>query len=175
VTRCFWPVTAGLLFALTACASSGQLVDHTFSFDTRRDSPDAEVLAYRYGDTKFPMARGDSATSGRVQQQVEISGEMLRPEALYVKWRVKSTGAIYEEHVDLRSRLPSDLANHRVTLFLKGPQLHVFLVSREPANPNRCPSQDGRRKLRASESPEDKVLGLYCGRTITAVYPDRAK
>jgi hypothetical protein len=56
---------------------------------------------------------------------------MLRGEFLHVKWKIKSTGEVYEDKVDLRSRLPRNIKNHTVSFIAKGPQLYVYLVTPE--------------------------------------------
>lgn len=124
--------------ALGACATGSKLTDHAFSFDARWDSPDVEVLNYRYGDSKQPGARVQeySLRDGKIPQAAGINGPMLRGDFLYVKWRIKNTGDVFEDTVDLRSRLPADIAQHRVHFVIKGPQLYVYLISpeRKPAD-----------------------------------------
>lgn len=61
---------------------------------------------------------------------------MLRGDFLYVKWRNERTGQVYEDTVDLRQRLPADIAKHRIHFIIKGPQLYVYLISPEPRPPN---------------------------------------
>ena len=122
---------------LAACASNS-LVDHAFSFNAPRESPDVEVLDYRYGDSKQPTARNPESLlkQGRSLQSAGIHGEMLRGDFLYVKWRLRDTGQVYEDEVDLRHRLPADITNHRIHFLIKGPQLYVYLISpeRRPAD-----------------------------------------
>jgi hypothetical protein len=117
---------------LVACANS-QVVDHGFSFNAVRDSPDVYVLDYRYGDSKQPSARNpaDLQAKGQSLQATGIHGPMLRGDYLYVKWRVKSTNYVYEENVDLRTRLPRDLENHRIYFIVRGPQLYIYLIPPE--------------------------------------------
>src|SRR5690348_8395948 len=70
-------------------AYSANLVNHTFEFNIRRDSPGIELLDYRYGDSKIYAARAnpESVAKGKIRQQLGITGEMRRPESLYMKWR----------------------------------------------------------------------------------------
>lgn len=44
-----WLLALATACALTACAATPDVVDHAFSFSTRYDNQDAEVLDYRYG------------------------------------------------------------------------------------------------------------------------------
>ena len=61
-------------------------------------------------------------------------------EDLYVKWRVKSTGAIYEDTVDLRRRLPRDITGQRLYFIAQGAQLHVYLISMNERRPPDMPA-----------------------------------
>jgi hypothetical protein len=133
-SRWFAPFIAQLLTAiLVAACTSGSLVNHAFSFDAGQESPEAEVMDYRYGDSKQPTARNPEylLRQGKSLQGAGIQGEMLRGDFLYVKWRIKDTGQVYEENVDLRHRLPADIRDHRIHFIIKGPQLYVYLVTPE--------------------------------------------
>src|SRR5688572_7012648 len=124
-----------ILVALTAgviAHASSQVVQHGFAFDLRYDNQDAELLDYAYGDSKLPVRPPEWALKeGRTFFFNSVSGEMLRGEFLYVKWRILNTGQIYEDKVDLRHRLPADIREHRITFLIRGPQLHVYLVTPE--------------------------------------------
>ena len=133
-----------VLFALLGCASGSKLVDHAFSFDAVRESPDVQVLNYQYGNSKQPGARPPAwalQKEGYVAGGTSINGPMLQGDTLYVKWRIKSTNAVYEDTVDLRKRLPADITNHRIHFEAKGPQLYVYLISPQP-NPPGWPTYD---------------------------------
>lgn len=54
---------------------------------------------------------------------------MILGDTLYVKWRVKATNEVIEDTVDLKSRLPRDMTDHRVYFVIGGRQLNVYLVS----------------------------------------------
>jgi len=106
------------------------MVNHSFSFDARHDSPDVDVLDYQYGDgTQF----GTHADKERVLLREDfpsddISGVMPRGDTLYVKWRDKNTHRVYQDKVDLRNRLPQDITNLRIHFLIKGSQLYVYLI-----------------------------------------------
>lgn len=88
-------VSAVCLLSMTACAAGPRLVDHSFEFDARWDSPDVEILDYRYGTSSHPGARGCPKSylhCDKTPQQAGISGEMLLGDELYVRWQIKSTG-----------------------------------------------------------------------------------
>src|SRR6476660_750132 len=119
--------------AVAACAS-GSVVNHAFSFDANGESPEVEVLDFLYGDSKLSMTRNPEylRKQGKSLQGAGIYGEMLPGDFLYVKWRIRGTGHVYEDKVDLRHRLPADITNHRIHFIIKGPQLYVYLVTPEP-------------------------------------------
>jgi hypothetical protein len=130
----FGGLVAALVTAiLLAACTSGSLVNHAFSFDASRESPGVEVMDYRYGDSKQPTARNPDylLKQGKSLQGTGIQGEMLRGDFLYVKWRIKETGQVCEENVDLRNRLPADIRDHRIHFIIKGQQLYVYLVTPE--------------------------------------------
>lgn len=142
--------------ALASCATGSMLVEHGFNFDARQDRPEVEVLDYRYGDSRQPGARANPArvAEGRIAQQWGVYGAMLRGDSLYVKWRIKATGKVHEDTVDLRSRLPADIYDHRIHFAIKGSQLYVYLVSPEPRPPDMAPN--GPRAYH-----ESKVFTIY--------------
>lgn len=127
-----------LVFALVACANKPKLSYHTFSFDVLSDSPDAELLDYRYGTSKQPGARPPewALKEGKIRQQAGINGEMVVGETLYVKWRIKSTKEIFESTVDLARRLPADMTNRTVYFVIDGKDISVYLIEPDfrPAN-----------------------------------------
>ena len=109
---------------------------HSFSFSAISESPDIEVLDYQYGSKSdyereggvglrpapYRLERGDIFTG------VGITGTFPKGDYLYVKWRVKNTGQIYEDKVDLTTRLPKDINQHEIHFLIKGTQLFVFLL-----------------------------------------------
>jgi len=151
--------------------------DHSFEFDARLDSQDVEILDYRYGSSKHPGASPPEymLKSGKVAQQASISGKMLRGGDLYVKWRIRSTNEIFEDTVNLKDRLPSDINGHRIRFIVQGPQLYVYLISPEKQLPNPCPSRDELRRMGSSYVPDKKIHSMYCYRKLTRIYPSQPK
>lgn len=151
-------VTFALTYALTACAAGPELVFHTFTFDALADSPGVEILDHRYGDSKFPGASNPEhmLRLGKALQRTGITGEMRRPDSLYVKWKVLAEDRIYEDTVDLRDRLPRSFANCTVYFKVQGPQLYVFLIY-----PERSVAGEPPHGLRGYESR--KVVEIYPG------------
>jgi hypothetical protein len=154
------PVIAVICLVLAACTSEPPVAGHSFEFDMRQDNQDAEVLDYRYGDSKVPMARNPEylLREGKSIQQTGIHGFMRRGDSLYVKWRNKDTGRVYEDTVDLRDRLPADITNQTIYFMIHGPQLYVYLIS---------------QKRRPDEMPPIGPSASNYRRT-TMIYPDQA-
>jgi hypothetical protein len=126
-----------VLFALQGCALGRQtMVFHSFYFDTLEDSRDAEVLDYQYGnkegnynsDSVGTHANKDSVARGIAFVAQLTSGVMPRGNSLYVKWRIKESGQVYEDRVDLTTRLPADITHCGIHFVVKGPQLYVYLI-----------------------------------------------
>jgi hypothetical protein len=155
-----WLVALTVAFACTACAADPAVVDHAFGFDMRYDDQDAEVLDYRYGKSELPVHAPQAAVAaGKTFTFEGVHGPMLRGDFLYVKWRNRVTGQVHEDTVDLRQRLPADIADHRIHFIIKGPQLYVYLISPEPRPPSMPAS--GPRMYRHLKS--------------TLIYPDQPK
>lgn len=168
-----WRFVVALFFAiaLVACASGPKQVFHSFQFDGRYDGrPNAEgkyegwnkeidLLEYNYGgqsrmlrdklnNPDFPgihknMTALPSQLSG-------VSGPMPVGEFLYVKWRIKATGEIFEDRVDLRERLPKNMTNHTLTFVPDGQQLHVYI---ETPFPRKLTRTDSSRPWVVAEKP----------------------
>lgn len=127
-----------LLAMAAACAAPLATVDtaqyHAFGFDARQDSPDSEILAYRYGPGNIPQLRSPFFKEDRegLAQYGGIHATMSIEGGLYVKWRLRSTGQVFEDTVDLRVVLPNDYRNQWVYFVAKGPQLFVYRVETTP-------------------------------------------
>jgi hypothetical protein len=158
---------------ITACASEPRLVDHGFKFDARWDSPDAEVLNYRYGNSIAPGARVPdyALRDGKINQSASISGAFPLEDSLYVKWRIKATGTIYEDTVDLKNRLPSDITGQRIYFIIEGAQLYVYLISLDPVR-GYLSKEEYAAVKRDAVTPRQKRLAAYVQYKITLIYPD---
>jgi hypothetical protein len=159
VRRMWRCVATALVIALLAVAcATGQLIEHGFGFDAIWDSPGIEVLDFRYGRSSnlATMARPPGNTDAKVPQSSSIYGPMLRPDRLYVRWRIRAIEQIVEEEVALDRRLPNGINAQRVHFVIKGSQLCVYLVSKE---------------LLPREAPPSP-LRLYPRHVVATVYPD---
>ena len=167
----------GISLWLSGCASN--LVDHRFGFDAVNESPDIYVMAYKYGNSTAPgtsdqeheyTVRGVKHFGSR--QGTSTTGEMLRPDFLFVKWRIKATGEVLEDTVDLKSRLPWDFSRHTVHFTVDDRQLYVYLIGREKLNPIPCyPSWVEVIKKAKTERPSQKVRSYNCHYPVTQIYP----
>jgi hypothetical protein len=138
-----------LLLATTLLSSCAQnqagptvkYANHTFAFDARNDSPNEEVLAYRYGAGKGVGLSSDTGIRqfGTSPQVTGISGGIPVGDTLYVKWRNRSTNEVYEETVDLRLLLPSDMYDVRIYFVVRGVSLIVYLTDLKQRRPDDSP------------------------------------
>lgn len=139
-----WAQTAvmgGLLVLLAACATGQREVWQKFEFNGRSDgwAESIDLLEYEYGNGYRMVKDSVSNPRGLVYKggislppQTGINGPMPVGEFLFVRWRVKATGKVYEERVDLRQRLPADMKDHGLTFVIDGPQLYVYVITPRP-------------------------------------------
>ncbi len=145
------------LLILSACSTvKGRVVEHGFGFDVRRANPSVEILDYSYGDSSFPVRAPDWAVKeGKKFYFNNVYGAMKVADVLYVKWRIENSEKIFEERIDLKSRMPSDLKGQIVYFDIDGAQLSVYVIS---------------RKMRP---PEVERVGpeIYQSRVVKKIYP----
>lgn len=169
-----------LCLLLAACAGGPRVVDHSFGFDIRNAVPAVEILDYRYGESRLPVyAPEEAVREGKVFGANGVSGPMRLGDFLYVKWRVKETGEVLEDRVDLRERLPRQMERQRVYFDIGGRQLYVYVISDErfPPKQTPCPSSidEWRRFDHSQESPE-RIFARFCYyKQIRQIYPDSAR
>ena len=106
----------------------GNTVTHGFEFNAHLDSPDVEVLNYEYSTRKPSRDQLLGVGGNGVPQASHISGGFPRGDFVYMKWRIRSTGEVFEDRVDLRERLPANISNQRIYCVLDGAQLYVLLT-----------------------------------------------
>lgn len=138
-------LTLGLVVALSGCATGPRVVLHSFSFNGQNDgwAESIDLLAYSYGD-QYRMVRNDVANPrspvfkgmSALPPASNVSGFIPVGDLLQVKWRIKATGEVLEDRVDLRGRLPADMSNHGVTFVIDGRQLYVFVITPTPITVN---------------------------------------
>jgi hypothetical protein len=77
-------------------------------------------------------------------------------DSLYVRWRIRATGEELQDTVDLRPRLPDDMAGHEIYFVVRERQLRVYLVSpqrRTAAAADAGPAKFRLRQLRLIYPP----------------------
>lgn len=137
-----------LFFAVTlvACASGPKVALHTFTCngytDTNKWIEKVDLLAYSYGDRGPNQLRAnadDSRTKWLLNNKGETSltcgsvgGFIPVGDFLHVKWRIKESGEVLEERVDLKDRLPPRMDHHTLTFSIDERQLHVYVVTPFP-------------------------------------------
>ena len=158
-----WSAALLLASVLVACAGGPKIVDHACTFDVYSDSPGVDLLDYRYGDSDLPGASNPSRLreQGKAPFNMNLNGPMRQGDSLYVKWRLKTTGEIHEDTVDLRHRLPRDITGHRIYFVIKGPQLYVYLIP---------PSS---KKRPVGNPPSGPTT--YQDLDVRTIYPDQPK
>jgi hypothetical protein len=159
-----WGLMGLVAVLLSACSVFSNVVDHTFAFDLRRDDQDAELLDYRYGESKLPVsADRRQVARGETFKFEGVTGPMLRGDSLYMKWRNIPTGKIYEDTVELKNRLPHNIENHTIYPMIYGPQLYVFLILPDSIRRGFNDPQIGPRVYRGA------------GNKIIQIYPDQTQ
>ncbi len=158
---CAWVALIAIGGALVACASPLTLGSYSsFGFDMRKDSQDAVVLDYHYGNDKYFLSPPESAVKRGQEMYFESVGNLqYRVDFLFVKWRNKSTGKLFEETADLRGKLPKNPLDYEVYFMIRDDRLFVYLIS-----PDRRP-------------PETPIVGphMYRSQKVTTIYPDQIK
>lgn len=112
------------------CASDSKQVSHSFSCDMWFDGWVAtiDLLEYSYGD-KLQMLDKKVRPGQQSLGCGTVIAAMPVAEFLYVKWRLKASGEVIEDRVDLRGRLPTNVVGHEVTFLIDGRQLYVYVVT----------------------------------------------
>lgn len=119
-----------LVVVMAGCATGPKVVSHSFNYDGFNDkwADKVDLLAYSYGD-QYPKLIRKAAEGGTVGAQGIVNGPIPVGEFLYVQWRLKATGEVLEQRVDLRDRLPRDMTDHELTFLMDGRQLFVYVVT----------------------------------------------
>jgi hypothetical protein len=153
---------------ITSCATAGGVAHYSVEFDALRDSPEVEILNYQYGDQQktFFSPERERIKLGQIFKSGNLTGFLPRGDFLYVKWRIKSTGEVLEDRVDLRNRLPESLEDLRIHFVCHGRQLYVFVGWPWDGQPwTREPTRDRYK-------PVPGGVKRYEGNKIQQIYPD---
>lgn len=123
-------LAVSLLVVMAGCATGPKLVSHSFNYNGFNDkwANQVDLLAYSYGDSYYKL--NDKAAPGStLGAQNIVNGPIPVGDFLYVQWRLKATGEVLEQRVDLRDRLPRDMKDHELTFLMDGRQLYVYVVT----------------------------------------------
>lgn len=160
-------LTCLMTTSLTACAKEDRVVFHSFQYDLTSDSPGVDLLAYEYGDAKNEVGVRDQVKPGKQTLNTANSstGQMSLGDFLYVKWRDQATQKVYEDRVDLKSRLPSpkELHGAKVYFLIDENKLYVYLI------PD-WDTDSERNRLPAGKPPNGSQL--YNFLDVKTLYPD---
>lgn len=117
-------------FASPTYALGGGMFIHNFGFDTLEDSPNIEILDFQYGNSGQYGTYADKhrVSEGKIFAQSNTHGAMPKGEFLYVKWRIKESGQIYEDKVNLKTRLPENIDNCGIRPVIRGTQLYIYVI-----------------------------------------------
>jgi hypothetical protein len=159
-----WGLMGLAAVLLSACSVFSNTVYHSFMFILSADNQDAEVIDYRYGEGgMIRHADPEEVKKGIAFCCQSFSGSMLKGDFLYMKWRNIPTGKIYEDTVDLKSRLPRNIEDHTIYPMIYGSQLYVYLISPDKVRRSPTDPEIGPRMYRLS------------GNRIVQIYPDQPK
>ena len=132
---------AALLLALAqvGCATgyTGSVVSHGFEFNAWRDSPDIEIIAYRYGspvDTiggRIVRTAQDTKDGKEHQSTTIVSAAMPVGKELYVKWRIKATGQVLEETANLEAAWKRSMERWVLYFWVNQDKLQVYVMSQD--------------------------------------------
>ncbi len=131
-----WLICVLFIFLMMGCAMGEQKwANQSFSFNTSTESKDIDILDWQYGEHGYvgnehqslPRAPKEDVAKGVAIGGGGLSGGMPVGDFLYVKWRVKTTGEIHEDKVDLKNKLPKDMNNHRIHFVVKPMQLYIYI------------------------------------------------
>lgn len=162
-------ILALCILCLAACASTGNPVSlYGVQFNAIKDSPDIDVLDYAYGQNDKPFFGPSKVIrdQGKWTNNDNMTGYLPRGEFLYVKWRIKQSGEILEDRVDLRTRLPMDLTNTRVRFVIHERHLYVFVEW------DLVGQRTGYQPAQDAYKPIPGGVKLFNGRRIQQIYPD---
>lgn len=149
------------------------LVNHGFGFHALWESPNVEILDFRYGRSKLNSTWVNPAqtSKGLTPQQAGIWGEFPVGEDLYVKWRIRTTGEEFEDTVQLKGLLPHDMRHHQIRFIADDSRLYVSVITPYRLEINLCLPRPDVSKMRQSEDPFDRVLGRNCYTRFSQIYP----
>jgi hypothetical protein len=92
---------------------------------------------------------------------------------LYVKWRIKATGEVLEDTVDLQTAWPHSLKDMEIYFIIEGKQLYVYLIKQLDNRPYFTTMEVVNIDQFAARSPRQRALNTFVRRYVTMIYPQR--
>ena len=184
----FWLAALAVSLLTTGCAglsgdpsaSIGAPTSHMLSAYTDWDSPGFYFLDFQYRLNGKQIGGRDRAFVKRHEPLgfMRLGEETRRVgDTVYVKWRHAPTGAVYENTIDLRGRLPAPVKESGALYFVLAHEaVHVYLVDPPPSYENRKPIYgcDKLKKIgRAEPTPDNRARAFNCADKVWKVYPEQ--
>lgn len=167
--RCLFSIVLlSLAMSTQQACSEDRMVFHSLNYDFTLDSPGTELLDCLYGDMLGKHTQHEVETGlARRGECFNGGGTMPMGDFLYVKWRDKVTDKVYEERVDLKSRLPSpkEMQRQKIYFLVDNNQLYVYLI------PDR--DIEGKRNHLSPGKPANGPDG-WDYLDVKTLYPDNA-
>ncbi|NIM43259.1 MAG: hypothetical protein GTO74_18870 [Hydrogenophaga sp.] len=125
-----------MLLALCGCGVTVPKVEHGFEFDMGRNSPDFEILQFRYGDGRQEGTSSEVGWKkfGKSPQSVQVLNLMPVGGQLSVKWKSRRSGKVFEREIDLTLLLPPDMKGRRIRMDVREGELLIYLKSPSKAS-----------------------------------------
>lgn len=146
------------ILVCVGCASNNNYSRYAFELYPRRDSPNADLLGYKYGAGNFVGSSLPHEGRNNVPYDFPLGVTNFWPPAsqLYVKWRSKIDDQIYERTVDLTNRMPARIGEAcLVTFLVNHDQLRIFLIAMN----------------RRDSGPRGQYTNTFKGRLHAEIYP----
>jgi hypothetical protein len=134
-------VLTGLLLitGIQACAVTTVPEWHSFEFDAVFEMNDIEIVDFRYGNgPAFPIRTRCMPVSEREDKCLQgTSANLLTEigETLWVKWKIKSSGLVFEDTIEIKKLLPKSINGMTIFFIIRDKQLSLYLNTFQPRPP----------------------------------------
>lgn len=143
---------------------------HSYEFNIKTDSPDIELLDYNYSIAK-PSKEDYAGTGGNgISTQIGITGPFPVGKSVYMKWRVKSTGNIFEDKVELNNPIVGGIKNKRLYCVIDGKQLYLLIMDLEKFR-EKVTSEELKTSRNNAKTPLQKALHMNILYHVKQIYP----
>jgi hypothetical protein len=149
----------------------GNVVDHSFEFNVDTDSPGIELLDYEYSTRKPTRDQLLGEGGNSVKQTLGTTGFFPRGDFVNMKWRIRVTGDVFEDRVDLRQWLPTEIRGQRIYCVIDRKQLYVLLMPLDYFREKVTTEELEFAKAQAT-TPLKKVLVKKILYHVKQIYPD---